>query len=82
MEGRILNCPNCDCGIMINEIRCGILRCGIYKLKTKNKWRQMPKHGKEETIKKIINNNEYLGCGSPLKYNKKLNILEITDWNT
>jgi len=80
MENKILKCPHCELGISLDEIKCGIMRCGIYKLKN-GKWKQMPKHGKEETIKKILNNNEYFGCGNPLGFRKDLNILIGVNWN-
>ena len=37
-----VKCPYCQMKIIIEKINCGIMRCGIYKLKN-GKWKQMPK---------------------------------------
>ena len=61
-------CPHCNIKINLYEIRCGILRCGIYRLKN-GKIKQLPKHGKKKTINKIKKENRLLfGCGNPIKY--------------
>ena len=76
-----VKCPYCQMKIIIEKINCGIMRCGIYKLKN-GKWKQMPEHGKKEKITKIIENSETIGCGNPIKYEKKSKILVKIDWNT
>jgi len=72
----IINCPHCDQMILVEKIKCGIFRCGIYK-KT---GRQVGSHSKEKYIKKLLKNNKIYGCGNPFKYNKKTKIIEKCDW--
>ena len=61
-----MNCPHCSLGIELVEVRCGILRCGIYKLKN-GKIKQLPKHAKRERIEHL-RCQIIIGCGNPIKY--------------
>jgi len=71
-------CPWCKIHLEIAKKNCGILRCGIY-LKN-GKWRQLPKHGKEKTINRILNECKYIGCGNPIKITKENKFIK-TKWN-
>jgi hypothetical protein len=54
-----MNCPHCDIPIMIEEINCGIFRCGIVK----ETGLQLPSHLPEIECKKLI---PYIwGCSKP-----------------
>lgn len=75
------SCPHCGIEIILEKLNCCILRCGIYQLKN-GKWRQMPKHGKIERIKKIIENHSVIGCGNPIKYEKVQKKLIKSHWNS
>jgi len=74
-------CPHCGIEIIIEELKCCIIRCGIYQLKN-GKWRQMPKHGKQERIQKIIENHNIIGCGNPIKYEKSQKKLIKSSWKS
>ena len=77
-----MNCPYCNMCIELEKVNCGILRCGIYKLKN-GKVKQLPKHGKQNTIEKIIKEKRLLfGCGNPIKYNKQLQCFDKTTWDS
>ena len=54
-------CPHCDTIWQITEIKCGIVRCGVFK----QTWEQIPPHLDEkacESIKTII-----WGCSRPFR---------------
>jgi hypothetical protein len=74
-------CPYCNIEIIVEKLNCCIMRCGIYQLKNR-KWRQMPKHGRKEQIKKIINNYKIFGCGNPIKYDKIQKKIIKSEWNS
>jgi len=57
-----MNCPHCDIPIMIEEINCGIFRCGIVK----ESGEQLPSHLPQGECEKMI---PYIwGCGKPFEY--------------
>ncbi len=63
----IYKCPNCNTIWEIQEMNCGIFRCGVYK----STWKQIDPHLDEKAcnaIKTII-----WGCGFPLRFDKDLN---------
>jgi len=64
-------CPWCGLGIVIVKRNCGIIRCGVYKSKKGKKYRQMPKHGSIEKIRKIMDTaSNVIGCGQPVRITK------------
>jgi len=60
---RFVNCPHCDLLIEIDQINCGIFRCGIYK----NSYFQIPPHSTREECDRLKINNLIHGCGKPFK---------------
>ena len=53
----IINCPHCEISIIIEELRCGIFRCGIYK----NTFQQVDPHLSKEECDKL--GDTIYGCG-------------------
>jgi hypothetical protein len=63
MEEKILSCPNCGVGIIIESVNCGIFRCGAFK----NGLQQIDPHAEKETVERLIANDEIWGCGQPFQ---------------
>ena len=75
-----LHCPICNQQWNIEEIRCGIFICGIYKLKN-GKVKQIYPHAKRDRVRKLFENKQVLvGCGVQLKYDKKSKQFTMIDF--
>lgn len=59
-----LDCPHCGIRIIIDEVNCGIFRCGIYKATGE----QLPPHLSKEGCEALINADKIWGCGRPFMY--------------
>ena len=57
----IINCPHCDTSIIIEELRCGIFRCGIYK----ETFKQVDSHLSKIECDKL--GDKIYGCGKPFR---------------
>lgn len=57
----IVNCPNCNNAVLIEQLNCKIFRHGI--LKSNNT--QINPHASKEKCDYYINNNLIYGCGKP-----------------
>ena len=57
----IIKCPHCDMSIIIEEVRCGIFRCGIYK----DTFQQVDPHLPKEECDKL--GNTIYGCSKPFQ---------------
>jgi hypothetical protein len=73
-----MNFPYCNIKIELIKVNCGVLRCGIYKLKN-GKIRQLPKHASKKKIERLKPQIVY-GCGNPLKYSRPNNELMKCLW--
>lgn len=73
-----MNCPHCSLQIELVKVKCGVLRCGIYRLKN-GKIRQLPKHASEERIN-ALKPQIIIGCGNPIRYTD--NGLVKASWNS
>ena len=73
-----MDCPYCNIKIDLFEVNCGVLRCGIYRLKN-GKIKQLPKHASKEKIEKLKPQILY-GCGNPLIYSRPNNELMKCSW--
>ena len=68
----IVNCPNCNNPVLIEQLNCRIFRHGI--LKSNNN--QLNPHASKEECEYYINNNLIHGCGKPFR------VLENNDFKT
>ena len=68
----LFRCPHCDIIILVEELNCGIFRCGA--LKTNGE--PIPPHLNREACEKLHEDGDIYGCGKPFQINK--NTLEIT----
>ena len=59
----IVNCPNCNNPVLIEQLNCGIFRHGI--LKSNNY--QINPHASKEECEYYIKNDLIYGCGKPFK---------------
>ena len=55
----LVTCPHCNQLIFIEEILCGIFRCGIYK----NNYEQIPPHLEREKCLELVRDHLIIGCG-------------------
>lgn len=53
-------CPHCNIAIFIEQVNCGIFRCGIYK----DTMTQVDPHLSKEECDKLVN---IYGCGKPFQ---------------
>lgn len=60
----MMECPWCGTSIEIEQINCGIFRCGI--LKSNNE--QIPPHLSKEECEKFVEEDLIYGCGKPFRY--------------
>lgn len=60
---KIIECPHCNGGIIIESINCGIFRHGVFK----NNGQQINPHADEQTCEYYIKHNLIWGCGNPFK---------------
>jgi hypothetical protein len=58
------DCPHCGIQIIIDEVNCGIFRCGIYKATGK----QVSPHLSKEECEAIKNTDLIWGCCRPFMY--------------
>ena len=54
-------CPHCGIAIFIEQVNCGIFRCGIYK----DTMEQVAPHLPKEECDKLI--DRIYGCGKPFQ---------------
>ncbi len=59
----VVNCPYCDISIIIEQINCGIFRCGIFK----DTYKQVDPHLSKIECDKLILNNSIYGCSKPFQ---------------
>jgi len=59
----IVKCPHCSILIYIEQINCGIFRCGILC----DTFEQIPPHSPKEICDELFLNNKIFGCGKPFK---------------
>ena len=57
----IINCPHCDMSILIEEMRCGIFRCGMYK----ESFKQVDPHLSKAECEKL--GDTIYGCSKPFQ---------------
>jgi hypothetical protein len=57
----IIICPHCNISIIVEEVRCGIFRCGIYK----DTFKQVDPHLSKEECDKL--GDTIYGCGKPFQ---------------
>lgn len=68
-----MECPWCKIGIEIDQINCGVFRCGILK----SNGLQIPPHLGREAVEKI---RDFIwGCGHPFKL--KDGVLIKCEWS-
>jgi hypothetical protein len=59
----IVQCPHCFQYIVIDELNCGIFRCGIKK----DNFEQIPSHASKEECEYLKHNDLIYGCGKPFR---------------
>jgi DNA-directed RNA polymerase subunit RPC12/RpoP len=64
-----IECPHCQQKIWIEELNCGIFRCGVLK----ENGEQIPPHASKEECDNYINNNLIIGCGKPFMVSQNNN---------
>ncbi len=57
-----IDCPHCQQKIWIEELNCGIFRCGVLK----ETGEQIPSHALKEECEDYVKNGIY-GCGKPFQ---------------
>lgn len=62
--GYFIQCPHCSVEIEVEEINCGIFRCGI--LESGN---QLPPHSTEKECEEA---KLMFGCGKPFRFDGKV----------
>ncbi len=67
----IINCPHCNMYIIIEQLNCGIFRCGIYK----DTYKQIDPHLPKVFCDKLVLDNKIYGCGKPFQI--KNNIVTV-----
>lgn len=70
----IIICPHCNIHIIIEELNCGIFRCGMYK----DTHKQVDPHLPKIECDKLILENAIYGCGKPFQI--KNNIITVCDY--
>ena len=71
----VFECPHCGIGIEIENINCGIFRCGI----SKESGYQINPHTPKEDCDRMIKECLIWGCGKPFKVvyeNKKIKLVQ------
>jgi len=68
-----IECPHCKQKLWIEEINCGIFRCGVLK----ENGQQIPPHASKEECNIYIQKGIY-GCGNPFQIVN--NIIFICDY--
>lgn len=65
MDYIIVNCPHCNCLILIykNQINCGIFRHGVIKHNFEN----INPHLDKSQCDELILSNKIYGCGKPFR---------------
>ena len=58
-----MECPHCKISIIVEEINCGIFRCGIYK----DTYLQVEPHLPKEECDTLKKNDSIYGCGKPFQ---------------
>jgi len=64
MEPNMNICPWCSQSIWIEEVRCGIFRCGIIK----ETFQQVDPHLPKEGCDRLVQEGKIYGCGKPFQY--------------
>jgi hypothetical protein len=59
----MIQCPHCQQYIIIEELNCGIFRCGIKK----DTYMQISPHASKETCDYLKNHDLIYGCGKPFR---------------
>lgn len=72
----VIECPNCNEPVLIEETNCCIFRHGVLK----ESGIQIDPHSSIELCSYYINNNKIYGCGKPfqLALNDKKEIIAVT----
>jgi hypothetical protein len=70
----IINCPHCNMYVIIEQLNCGIFRCGIYK----EGYKQIDPHLPKIECESLILQNKIYGCGNPFQI--KNNIVTVCDY--
>ena len=73
-----VECPHCNCLILIEKLNCCIFRHAIMK----DTGKQIDPHTNKETCDSLFNNGLIHGCGKPFKIivlNDKM-IVEVCDY--
>lgn len=69
---KTVHCPHCGQLIIVEQINCGIFRCGVEK-QTGN---QIPPHTHKQECDRLAEQGLIYGCGKPFRVEKKENGLE------
>lgn len=56
-------CPHCNQKVFIEEINCGIFRCGVYK----DTFEPIPPHSSQIECETLLTENKIFGCGKPFR---------------
>ena len=59
-----IKCPHCSQTLWIDQINCGIFRCGVYK----QTFEQIPPHLIETECNQIREEGLVYGCAKPFRY--------------
>ena len=59
----IVQCPHCQCDVIIEEINCQIFRHGVYKLTGQ----QIPPHAPKSECDAASAEDRIYGCGKPFR---------------
>jgi hypothetical protein len=62
----LIYCPHCNCSILIEQINCGIFRCGILK----ENGTQIPPHASKTVCDELLSRELIWGCGKPFQIQK------------
>lgn len=58
-----INCPHCNIYLFIEELNCGIFRCGIYK----STFQPIPPHLPKNDCDELLKQNLIYGCSKPFR---------------
>ena len=70
----IVNCPHCNTPIIIEQLNCGIFRCGVFK----DTYNQVDPHLSKTECEKLIVQNKVYGCCKPFQILN--NIVVVCDY--
>lgn len=70
----IINCPHCGIYIIIEQLNCGIFRCGTYK----DTYKQIDPHLPKIECDKLLLENTIYGCGKPFQI--KNNVVSVCEY--